>query len=302
MKLNFGRLVRRNGLVRHAYNSAFNRDSSDIIILATIPRSGTTFLRYILTNYLRLLQSPDAQPVTYEDMHRTLFPNRKTYRPPVEYLPPSSVMDAVAYRDIYNTHKIHRCLAHSRAKVIFLYRNPLDNLVSRYYYKYKYRPEQHDAARSIDDIIAHELPQFISDYRRIKYVCKRNGHARAVAYEKLTTDPFGTAHDLLTWLGIRVDPALLQKAVDYSSFDQVRKEEQRVGPIGAPKGFRGYFTRSGKIGQWKHHFDRDQIAHISRQLKKSGISLDEFTLEAPADLAEDAQPQSGPRPRTSAKT
>jgi hypothetical protein len=279
MNFNFGKLIRRYGLVGHVYNSHFNKDSSDIIILATIPRSGTTFLRYILTNYLRLLQSPDAAPVTYEEMHRQLFPNRKVYRPPITYLPPSNVMDVVAYRDIYNTHKIHRSLASSHAKIVFLYRNPLDNLVSRYYYKYKYRPTQDQASHSIEEIIDLELPHFIADYSRIKHVCRRSDRALALAYENLTTDPFGTARELLTWLAIKVDPDLLRKAVEFSSFDQVRKEEERVGPIGAPKGFRGYFTRSGKIGQWKDHFDRDQLARITSRLKKGGISLDEFVLE-----------------------
>ena len=188
-------------------------------------------------------------------------------------------MKALKYRDIYNTHRGAEFMRFSKADIIFLYRNPLDNLVSRFYYFYKYRPSRAQEFNSPQEIIDIELPNFIRQYALMKSVCQSNKRAVAISYESLMNATFETAYFVLNWLGAPMRVDLLRKAIEISSFDKIRKEEERLGPIGSPKEFQGLFTRSGKIGQWKEYFGDRDLARIRAMLENNDISLDEFILE-----------------------
>ena len=167
----------------------------------------------------------------------------------------------------------------TKADIIFLYRNPLDNMISRYFYFYKYRPSRAQEVECPQEVIDIELPEFIQQYAAMKSVCHSKRRAIAISYESLMKAPFETAYLVLNWLGAPMRVGLLRKAIESSSFDKIRKEEERLGPIGSPKNFQGLFTRSGKIGQWKEHFSEDEVARVKSMLEKHNICLEEFILE-----------------------
>lgn len=260
------------------YNRFFNRDNEDILILSSIPKSGVTYLRYILANYLLQLDSPGAPPITYKVMHEELFPNRKRFSPPLGLRQPSPLMRHLGCRDIYNTHVGTEHLRYSRANIVFLYRNPLDNLVSRFFYFYKYRPDRQNQFTQPREIIDIELPKFIEQFNQMREVW-RTTRALPVAYECLLRASFQTIYTMLQWIDAPIDVEKLKQALEMSDFKVVRKEEEAFGPIGYPReGFQGFFTRSGAIGQWQDHFDAADVDQISSMLSEAGISLNQFIL------------------------
>ena len=273
-------LGRLDHLYFHALNKYLNNDAPNIIVLNSIKKSGTTYFRYILGNYISLLNAPDADPVSYRDIDENLFPNEKQFRLPLRYKMPAKEMKEFPYRDIYRTH-MYECLKFSKARIIFMYRNPLDQIVSWFYYRYKYRPKTQNLYRSPKEIVSFALPEYIGHYNYMLALCRENPRAIAISYESLIRSPFDTTYIVLNWLDAPVNVALLKLAIERSSFENVRKEEEQMGPVAAPKKseFTGFFTRSGKIGQWKDYFDAVDVAQISRQLADAGIDLNVFVLE-----------------------
>jgi hypothetical protein len=94
---------------------------------------------------------------------------------------------------------------------------------------------------------------------------QRDVPVHLVRYEDLQADTSGTLGALLTALGIAVDPARLERAVELSAFDRLQAQEAeggfREGPVRTAT---GRFFRSGRSGGWREELSEDLRAIIER--------------------------------------
>ena len=96
------------------------------ILFFGYPKSGNTWIRFLIYNYRNLLlNSDEQQTVTYDRLNslRNNIMDRGTTFLPEEGFP-----------FIYRTHKIYMQSYNLFDKIIFIHRNPLDTLISSYYF------------------------------------------------------------------------------------------------------------------------------------------------------------------------
>ena len=138
-----------------------------LLVLNSIPKSGTNYFRIFLANYLSLLSDPEMkQNVTYAQTSE-LFPNLTDDYIKGIQVPPNPLVNSVtAYKDFVYSHRVvspKRCKPY-RSFAIYLYRNPLDVMVSRYYYKVAHRPFQKSSIRNPPDMAKEYIQQYINRY------------------------------------------------------------------------------------------------------------------------------------------
>lgn len=273
-------IVSRSLLNRLYYRLATGNEDG-FIVLNTIPKSGTNYFRILIGNYLNILYDNRDIPTGYKEVHNVMFPNmRSEYTQFFGYQTPHPIMGRTPFKDFVYSHDTD-FLEISRGRIVFIYRNPLDYIVSRFYYNWKYREHRKDRYQHPREIIDYALEPYITQYTKMMALAARRSNILVTSYESLTSCPIAVFGMAVGWLGLPVNYSAVRKAVTFSSIDQVRREEEADGPIHAPATgtFQGFFTRSGKIGQWREYFNEDDVAVISGKLAKHGISLEQFILD-----------------------
>jgi hypothetical protein len=268
---------RRSYIRYRTVNRAWYRHEAGSLFLHSMPKSGTNFLRLLTANYLALRFQGGTDRVTYSELsrrypvareHAMLKPDGWPSR-----TPPDEIRRA-GYTDFIYGHAttlVHRSPA---AAIWHLYRNPLDNAVSRYFYMLRYRGDD----RELDADLALELLAKYPSRFHAGMVLEGQGGLR-VSYEELWKHPAETFERALHHAKLPVDSDLIVSSVDRASIRRVREEEAKSGPIHAPEGFVGKFARSGEVGQWKEYFSQTDVARIADHLRAHGVELETFELE-----------------------
>ncbi len=250
------------------------------IILNSIPKSGTNYFRICLANYLKIYFGGVDSPISYKETNNSIFPNNRGYlfAGATKYKKPDIIINHTQYKDFVDGHS-YRGLEFCKSRIVALYRNPLDTIVSRFYYTWRNRPAREQMYESPREVIDIVLEDFIRQYIYIRETARRKPNVIMVSYEDMIMNPVPTFSMVFRWLSLPIGMEELRKAITFSSIDTVRKEEERDGPIHSPIGFSGHFTRSGKIGQWKEYLNEKDIDYITQKLADNNIRMDEFIIE-----------------------
>ncbi len=232
----------------------------DRILMYGYPKSGNTWLRFVLYNYRSLLLDPTQKETISYDTLNVLQNN---------------VMDRGTTCEIrkgfpifYRTHKIYMKPYSLFTKKIFIHRNPLDTLISAYYfYKNREVPFSDDSLRiryklhDIDFYVCYKINSWIDFYNTSML------HADFVMnYTEMRRDPVRTFSSLINFLDWNLDDMLLKQSIDFSSFSKVKVMEERKnqsygnGPNDGS--FNGEFTRSGEEGQFNSELKPETINFV----------------------------------------
>jgi alcohol sulfotransferase len=167
-------------------------------------------------------------------------------------------------------------------KVLMLVRDPRDVAVSQFFH-WRHRTKDwkkdlndyppHGADISLQDFVRQErggLPRIIAF---LNLWAKESGRLRAfslVRYEDMRADPVAVLTRVAQFLEIPADDAQLRDAVEYASYENMRRKEteqsyrmsgSRLAP-GDKDNPDSYKVRRGKVGGYRDYFDDDQIAEI----------------------------------------
>ncbi|MFP4401624.1 MAG: sulfotransferase domain-containing protein [Candidatus Nanoarchaeia archaeon] len=161
-------------------------------------------------------------------------------------------------------------------KIIFLFRDPRDTIVSFYHHCF-HREETFSG--SIDDFVLSPLSgtDFILHYYNSLWSKYKNypKHLKlGFFYENLRKNTFNEMKQFLEFIGEEIDEKALLKAIEYSSFDKLKKSE-RDGSIKAKtilgskkKEENAYKVRKGKVGGYREELSAKSIAHVEKKIKK----------------------------------
>ena len=260
-----------------------------IIWIASYPKSGSTWLRAFLHNYVRNAEAPHdinrLMDLTTGESSAARY-QRHDPRPPSQY----SIADVQALRPL-----VHRALADAHPGLVFvkthnallvvagvqtitkdvtsgaiyILRDPRDVAISY----------SHHLGRSIDDTIGvmadveaatggtdEKVYERLSSWSAHVHFWTRRPHPElhVMRYEDMAAEPRQTFGGLIRFLGQEPPEDRLDRAVAFSDFAVLRSQEQARGFIEQPARSSGPFFRAGKVGKWQAVLTRAQAARIER--------------------------------------
>ncbi|KAG7470153.1 hypothetical protein MATL_G00136480 [Megalops atlanticus] len=229
----------------------FEIRENDIFII-TYPKSGTTWMQYILAlmyhsdqlngeHSKRIMEVVPWIEVWMKRIDYSKMPSPRTF---ASHLPPNLVPQQL--RD--------------RGKVIYIARNPKDVAVSFYYF--------HNFSKLLED--KPDFDTFLDQYLEGKvfgnswfdhiqgwYSNKDNFNLLFLTYEEMRKDLRGTLVKVSNFLDKNLDDAMLDMIVEKSSFESMRLCPNANLEHQSPKYFdhsKGAMLRKGKVGDWKRTF------------------------------------------------
>lgn len=255
--------------------------------LASYPKSGNTWLRALLTNYLR----PAAKPASINSLvgkgiasDREHFENYmgldssdmphgavEWYRPRfqevlADALPsPLFIKTHDAWRHVEqggDMRSLHSTAAASGA--VYLVRNPLDVAVS---YAHHHRSGIDDAVQRMNDPAAAEangvsilLMQRLGTWSGnvASWVDQAELPVHVVRYEDMLTDPVAAFTAIVRFAGLPWNDEQLALSVENAAFEQLSAQEKRFGFAEKHPPALSFF-RAGRAGTWRDVMTAAQV-------------------------------------------
>ncbi|HMP08672.1 MAG TPA: sulfotransferase domain-containing protein, partial [Lacipirellulaceae bacterium] len=272
-----------------------------IIWLASYPKSGNTWTRAFLHNFIgvdmpaegdvydinkmNVLSTSDNGPMWFEEVlgkpvKECTHEEIARARPAVhKYIHDES--SGFIFLKTHNALVVHDGVPLHTPKYtaggVYIVRNPLDVAISY----------SHHLDRTIDDTIEimgsigftsptndKAVFQIQGSWSENVYSWTKRPNAalHVMRYEDMIDQPFESFGELAEFLQLPVDPERLQKAIDKASFKNLQEMEREKGfrerPAHAEK-----FFRQGKAGQWKFELTLNQIKRI---VHAHGEQMDRF--------------------------
>ncbi|XP_065518858.1 sulfotransferase 1A1-like [Lathamus discolor] len=236
------------------------------VVIATYPKSGTTWMQEILT---LLFSHGDVLPAkTIPNWERAPWLEQVYFREALQ-----DMRDTAASR-LITTHLPARILApalqQSKAKVIYVARNPKDVAVSFYHFHRlaKFLPDP----GSFDTFLTQFLEGTVHYGSWFDHVKGWLGQRQLldifyVTYEELHQDLRGTAQRLSAFLGCPLEPETLAALEQHCSFATMRDNAMAnytLIPIEIMDHSQGCFMRKGVVGDWRDHFSPWQNTLFNR--------------------------------------
>ncbi|KGM88239.1 Sulfotransferase domain protein [Roseovarius mucosus DSM 17069] len=250
-----------------------------IIWLASYPKSGNTWTRLFLANYLMNAQ----EPVPINQAHRFAVGDAvvKMYnRVAGREIDPTDLSLCLRLREgvlrgiVANNADVNFVKTHNARvaperidlipdrytrSAIYIIRNPLDMVLS---YARHYGITQEDAAQKICHPDNGNLPtetsvaQYLStwDLHVKSWMAYAPWKRLIVRYEDLLDNPETHFAKVLDLVGVPVDKTRLQRAIRFSSFDELSRQEEEQGFIERPEQSEKFFGK-GQKDQWKTDLD-----------------------------------------------
>ena len=229
----------------------------DDVFLTSYPRSGNTWTRFLVGNL-----AYQNEPVTFLTVERLV---------PDMYKSSDRVLRNLARPRIV---KSHECFDPRYRKVIYIVRDPRDVAVSNYHWELKLRSVRDGLP--IEDFVPRWMePEF---WPRIgswgdhvtSWLSTRQGKKGflLLRYEDLKKDPQRALAQVADFLGIEPSLERLQRAVELSSADNMRKLEKQESAQWVATTLTRQdkpFVRNATSGDWKTVLPEQTVAYIEKQ-------------------------------------
>jgi len=230
--------------------------------LASYPRAGSTWVRFILCNLISLSEL-DRRPVDFHFVGATM-----------PSLGRSKLLKPWPYRIVprfVKTHQSYRPFLFVRPRrAVYILRDPRDIMVSYYYF------QQDHVRRPFRGSFA----EFIRDARYGLLACLQHyrswfPHAQFVLrYEALKLNAVAELQEMFTKLQVPVSDELLRLAVENSSFKKMRAMETEGGISDSNRFARSFKTvRKGKSRQWSDFFSDEDLAFYEQVCQEYGFDV-----------------------------
>jgi hypothetical protein len=279
-----------------------------ILWLASYPKSGNTWTRNFLHNLLNILEGLDEDVQDINKMNELTFweisaepyekllgkPVTLTTRQEIAEIRPQ-VQELIASRvDGLAMIKTHHCLVTDRghpvintkvtAGAVYIVRNPLDVAISL----------ANHISGTIDDAIdmmeTRGTETLVSERSVYEVYGSWSQHVESwtrkphqaiyvMRYEQMLEDPERTFGALARHLLLKPREDQLRLAIERSSFENLRKQEEEGGFKEKPEKAERFF-RSGKSGEWQDKLTRRQVRQIvsthHQQMERFGYLTEEL--------------------------
>lgn len=226
----------------------------DDIYLVSYPKSGNTWLRFILANLLN-----KKEQINFTNIHQYSPEEGKTL-----------TLKECANKPRFI--KSHSIFSPSFPKIIYIARDGRDVYVSYYHYLKSSLPPD----TSFKDFLNNGPFRYgrWSDHIT-SWLDNCNQPFLVIKYEDMQTAPLITMRKIVNFMGIEEDDPNIETALEKSSFKKMQTLEKKFGR-GTQKTGPEVFMRKGKTGNWREYF-YDEEKEIFK--KKDALSLTRLQYE-----------------------
>jgi hypothetical protein len=256
-----------------------------LVWLASYPKSGNTWLRMFLHNYIAQPDSPysinkladfsavecsaaafgahDPRPAS------ALSPEEVQRLRPAVHKDLTKLHDDLVFVKTHNAnlalHGVAFCTPELTAGAIYLVRDPRDIAVSYAAY----------TGLGIDAVIdfmsqpgaanrgtALQVFELLSSWSAHVESWNRNKRHLVLRYEDMIARPAQVFGKIVHFLGDDPNPTRLNQAIAFSRFENLAAQERETGYAGHAAGAKGAFFRTGQAGQWREHLTAEQTGRI----------------------------------------
>lgn len=232
------------------------------VYVLSYPKCGRTWLRLMMGKALVDDLELDTDPMELNQLHKLSrkVPRIRVTHDDMPQLKPAGAVERDKHR-------------YAGKRVVFLVRDPRDTLISYYFQATKRRDR---FAGTPSEFLRHPvgaLDTIIAYYNVWAEARTVPREFCLIRYEDLHRDPVGELGRALGVVGHVPRHDILQGAVEFSRFDNMRKLE-RTAAVGAYDRMKpgdtsdeeSYKTRKGKVGGFRDYLTADDIAYMNDRI------------------------------------
>jgi len=236
----------------------------DDIYITTFPKSGTTLMQMILyqlttdgnTNFNHIYEvSPWIRNASLKNQE------------PLD-LPSPRLIKTHDYYDFFPKQ--------IKGRFIFVYRNGMDVGVSLYHQNKNYNFSNLIFEKYIKDFLKPRKRSWFN-YTKEWFQNKNKFPILYLRYEDLLEKKEQEIQKIIEFLKINPSPEAIQRAIEFSSFEFMKENEDKFGVQPLPPKVYDQFIRKGKAGEGKLLFSKEQeleyLKHYNKKVKNNEILI-----------------------------
>jgi len=267
-----------------------------IIWLASYPKSGNTWMRTFISNYM----SEKDEPVNINELNTDgIASGRKVFEDMVgvesSYLAPDEIdklrpevyvrlseeTDRTLFVKVHDAYiyidKNMPLIPTKNCKFIYIARNPLDVAVSLSFHIGKSIEKTVDKMCDENFCFGDKSERYSQQFRQKllswtghveSFLNNKSLDLKLIRYEDMKSNPLKTFTEVVEFCELDMDEKRIKKAIEFSDFKVLKKQEQETGFKERSIHSENFF-REGKTGSWKDKLTEKQIQKIIDKNKKT---------------------------------
>uniref|UniRef100_A0A669BDU1 Sulfotransferase n=1 Tax=Oreochromis niloticus TaxID=8128 RepID=A0A669BDU1_ORENI len=239
---------------------SFEIKDSDVFVV-TYPKSGTVWAQQIIISIYELhgnqnkySNNMERMPwLEYKTAEYTLLPSPRLFASHLpEHIMPPGVKE-------------------KKAKIVYLMRNPKDNMVS--FYHFSKALADLETPESFDQFFEWYITGNISssswfDHVREWYSNREQYNILFLTYEEMILDLKASVKKICNFLGINLTEAAISQVLEKATFQNMKNDTKANYEHLPPERFSGKFLRKGQIGDWKNTLTVAQSERVDQVLQE----------------------------------
>jgi len=255
---------------RKIINNFKNSQIKNAILFSGFKKSGNTWARFIIFNYFNILINNANKSLNFDELNtiQSHYLEGGSAEPFKPGFPP-----------FYRTHAAYKKVFDYFSKVIYIYRNPLDTIISLYFYEKNrtipfkgYSQSVRKKLHDIDYFVLYNIHKWIYHYNSTI-----NKSDVILCYERMKKNAYDEFFTAFNQLGFNLEEEVLKKSIIISSTENIKKMARVTNQLygmADPKSFKSEFIRSGKTRQYLTELKPYTIKKVKQILFNSKINID----------------------------